>query len=75
MSTPPSSFALDLGTGSLKGSGFTKSVLGILFTFWVMGFLIFKQKGSFFLPWGTGIKFRRVWIWNSFKVLRASLPM
>ena len=37
--------------------GFTKSVLGILFTFWVMGFLIYKQKGSFFLPRGTGIKF------------------
>ena len=31
-------------------------MLGILFTFWVMGFLIYKQKGSFFLPRGTGIK-------------------
>ena len=39
-------------------SGFTRSVLGILFTFWVMGFLIYGQKGSFFLPRGTGIKFR-----------------
>ena len=35
-----------------------KSVLGILFTFWVMGFLIYiDKKGSFFLPRGTGIKF------------------
>ena len=34
----------------------TRSVLGILFTFWVMGFLIYKQKGCFFLPWGTGTK-------------------
>ena len=33
-----------------------RSVLGILFTFWVMGFLIYEQKGSFFLPRGTGIK-------------------
>ena len=34
----------------------TKSVLGIPFTFWVMGFLIYEQKGSLFLPKGTGIK-------------------
>ena len=34
----------------------SRSVLGILFTFWVMGFLIYEQKGSFFLPRGTGIK-------------------
>ena len=27
----------------------TRSVLGILFTFWVMGFLIDEQKGSFLL--------------------------
>ena len=33
-------------------------MLGILFTFWVMGFLIYKQKGSFFLPRGTGIEGR-----------------
>ena len=26
------------------------SMLGILFTFWGMGFLIFRKKGSFFLP-------------------------
>ena len=38
------------------GGGRAKSVLGILFTFWVMGFLVYKQKGSFFLPRGTGIK-------------------
>ena len=38
----------------------TRSVLGILFTFWVMGFLIYEQKGSFFLPRGTGIKIRLV---------------
>ena len=25
-------------------------MLGILFTFWGMGFLIFRKKGSFFLP-------------------------
>ena len=31
-------------------------MLGILFTFWVRGFLIYEQKGSFFLPRGTGIK-------------------
>ena len=42
----------------LYGNPFTRSVLGILFTFWVMGFLIYKQKGSFFLPRGTGIKFK-----------------
>ena len=37
------------------------SVFGILFTFWVMGFLIYEQKlGSFFLPRGTGIKFLRL---------------
>ena len=43
----------------VKGPGFgtlARSVLGIIFTFWVMGFLIYKQKGSFFLPRGTGIK-------------------
>ena len=26
------------------------SMLGILYTFWGMGFLIFRYKGSFFLP-------------------------
>ena len=36
---------------------YPRSVLGILFTFWVMGFLIYEQKGSFFLPRGTGIKY------------------
>ena len=36
----------------------TRSVLGILFTFGVMGFLMYEQKGSFFLPGGTGIKDR-----------------
>ena len=35
---------------------YSRSVLGILFAFWVMGFLIHKQKGFFFLPRGTGIK-------------------
>ena len=34
----------------------TKSVFGILLTLWVMGFLIYKQKGSFFLPRATGIQ-------------------
>ena len=33
-------------------------MLGILFTFWVMSLLIYEQEGSFFLPRGTGIKFR-----------------
>ena len=28
----------------------TGSMLGILYTFWGMGFLIFIKKGSFFLP-------------------------
>ena len=36
-----------------------RSVLGILFTFWVMGFLMDEQKGSFFLPRGTGIQSRK----------------
>ena len=30
--------------------GLAGSMLGILFTFWGMGFLIFRKKGSFFLP-------------------------
>ena len=48
-------FYCDLGAsvGAWTGS---PSVLGILFTFWVLGFLIYEQKGSFFLPRGTGIK-------------------
>ena len=30
-------------------NGYTASMLGILCTFWGMGFLIFMKKGSFFL--------------------------
>ena len=26
----------------------SRSVLGILFTFWVLGFLVYEQEGSFF---------------------------
>ena len=48
----------------------TGSMLGILYAFWGMGFLIFMKKGSFFLPrvmwakltsetWGLG--WFRVW--------------
>ena len=33
--------------GPMPESG---SMLGILFTFWGMGFLISRKKGSFFLP-------------------------
>ena len=36
--------------GVMKGDTIAGSMLGILFTFWGMGFLIFRKKGSFFLP-------------------------
>ena len=39
----------------------TRSALGILFSFWVMGFLILmNKKDPCFLPRGTGIKERLI---------------
>ena len=49
----------DQGTGPLcMVSG---SMLGILYTFWGMGFLIFMKKGSFFLPGVMWAKVSATW--------------
>ena len=44
--------------GPDSGLGLAGSMLGILYTFWGMGFLIFMQKGTFFLPRVLWVKFR-----------------
>ena len=46
--TPPTPLMIPNAENS--EGGMTGLMLGILYTFWGMGFLIYMKKGSFFLP-------------------------
>ena len=57
------SFFTNVPWGLLRATGIvigiiTGSMLGILYTFWGVGFLVFMKKGSFFLPGVMWAKYR-----------------